>query len=104
MSTCATTTLDRRRISATTERVETARVRRVPASHRRRPIRTLPRPGALVMNIAKKTVVPILTLASLVAGLCACGLDGDTPGQTLDRGLNKAGDAVKEAGEAIKPK
>ena len=56
------------------------------------------------MNIAKKTVLTMLSLASLAVGLCACGLDGDTPGQTLDKGLNRAGDAVKDAGEAIKPK
>jgi len=56
------------------------------------------------MNISKKTVLSALASASLAFGLCACGRNGDTPGQSLDKGLNKTGDAIKEVGEAIKPK
>jgi len=56
------------------------------------------------MHVSKKTVLVALTSASLAVGLCACDRNGDTPGQTLDKGLNKAGDAIKDAGEAIKPK
>ncbi len=55
------------------------------------------------MNIAKKTVVLMATSAFLAAGLCGCD-KGDTPGQSLDKGLDKAGEKIKEAGEAIKPK
>jgi hypothetical protein len=55
------------------------------------------------MNLAKKSVVLVAMSALLAAGLCACDR-GDTPGEALDKGLSKAGDKVKEAGEAIKPK
>jgi len=55
------------------------------------------------MNIARKSVALVVTSALLAAGLCARA-KGDSPGQALDRGLTKTGDAVKDAGEAIKPK
>ena len=55
------------------------------------------------MNVFKNSVRLLLTSALLASGLCGCD-KGDTPGQSLDKGLNKAGDAVKDAGEAIKPK
>jgi len=50
----------------------------------------------------KKILLPLVALAFLAAGLCACG-DG-TPGEKLDNALDKAGDKVKDAGDAIKPK
>jgi len=53
------------------------------------------------MHIAKKTLVLGLASALLVAGLGACG--DRTPGENLDRALDKTGETVKEAGEAIKP-
>jgi len=53
------------------------------------------------MHIAKKTLVLGLASALLVAGLGACG--NGTPGEKLDKALDKTGDKVKEAGEAIKP-
>jgi hypothetical protein len=54
------------------------------------------------MATAKKSILALLALAVLAAGLPACG-DG-TPGQKLDNALDKAGDKVKDAGDAIKPK
>ena len=56
------------------------------------------------MNLAKKTVLSIVTSAFLVGGLGACDKTGETPGEKLDRALDKTGDAVKDAGDAIKPK
>lgn len=40
----------------------------------------------------------------LVAGLCGCDKSGDTPGQKLDRALDKTGEKIKEAGDAIQPR
>lgn len=54
------------------------------------------------MNVAKKTVLLAAAAALLSAGLCAC--DRGTPGENLDKALDKAGDTVKDAGEAIKPR
>lgn len=54
------------------------------------------------MRLAKKWILPILALALLATGLSACRKD-DTPGESLDRALDRTGDAVKDAGEAIKP-
>jgi hypothetical protein len=56
------------------------------------------------MSFAKKSVPFVLSSALLAAGLAGCSKGGDTPGEKLDAGLTKAGDAVKDAGEAIKPK
>ncbi|MCE9638119.1 MAG: hypothetical protein K8T90_20650 [Planctomycetes bacterium] len=56
------------------------------------------------MHITKKTALLVLTSAFLGLGLCACNNRGDTPGEKLDRALDKTGDKVKEAGEAIKTK
>ena len=54
------------------------------------------------MITAKKAVLLVVTAALLSAGLCAC--DRGTPGENLDKALDKAGDTVKDAGEAIKPR
>ena len=54
------------------------------------------------MIVPKKAVFPVLALALLAGGLCACSKDA-TPGENLDRALEKTGEAVKDAGEAIKP-
>lgn len=54
------------------------------------------------MNVAKKSILPILALALLASGLSACSRD-NTAGENLDRALDKTGEAVKDAGEAIKP-
>ena len=56
------------------------------------------------MHLVKKTVLSVVTAAFLAGGLGACGKSGDTPGERLDDALAKTGDAVKDAGEAIKPK
>lgn len=56
------------------------------------------------MRPTNKTLVLTLTLALLGTSLCACERHGDTPGQQLDRALDKTGDKVIEAGEAIKTK
>ncbi len=56
------------------------------------------------MSIAKKSVVLVLSTALLAGGLCACDKSGDTPGQKLDKALDKTGETVKDAGEAIKPR
>jgi hypothetical protein len=56
------------------------------------------------MDISKKTSLLVLTSALLAAGLCACDKSGGTPGEKLDRALDKTGETVKDAGEAIKPK
>ena len=45
-----------------------------------------------------------LACTLLAAGLSACNRDGTTAGQKLDRALDRTGEAVKDAGEAIKPK
>jgi hypothetical protein len=66
------------------------------------------------MSVAKKSLVLALTSALLAAGLCACER-GTTPGQKLDRAIDKTGEGIdkaldktgeklKEAGEAIQPK
>ena len=54
------------------------------------------------MNVAKRSVSLVLTSAFFAALLCACDKSGDTAGQKLDKALDKTGDAVKDAGEAIK--
>jgi len=53
------------------------------------------------MNVARKSVCVALATVLLACGLGACG--NGTPGEKLDRALDKTGDKVKEAGEAIKP-
>jgi len=55
------------------------------------------------MNLAKKTLVLALTSAVLTA-LAACDKSGATAGENLDKALDKTGDAVKDAGDAIKPR
>lgn len=55
------------------------------------------------MNAFARKFVLVLASAGLASGLFACGRGGATPGQKLDRALDRTGDAVKEAGEAIKP-
>ena len=55
------------------------------------------------MNNTKKLLVLLFTSAVLAGGLCACDRSNETPGEQLDNALDKAGDKVKEAGDAIKP-
>jgi hypothetical protein len=55
------------------------------------------------MNACARKFVLVLASAGLAAGVCACRRGGATPGQKIDRALDKTGDLVKEAGEAIKP-
>ncbi len=56
------------------------------------------------MRIARRLVLLVLASGVLAAGLCACDSRGGTPGEKLDRVLDKTGDKVKEAGDAIKPR
>lgn len=56
------------------------------------------------MNIVKKTALLLVASALPALGLAGCERSGRTPGENLDRALDKTGDAVKDAGEAIKPK
>jgi hypothetical protein len=56
------------------------------------------------MNAQARKLVLVLASAGVAAGLCACGGDGATPGQNLDRALDRTGDLVIEAGDAIKTK
>ena len=55
------------------------------------------------MNSVKKVLVLLVASAVLAGGICACDRGGETPGAQLDNALDKAGDKVKEAGDAIKP-
>jgi hypothetical protein len=50
----------------------------------------------------EKAFLAVLLLASGAAVLGGCDRRGETPGQKLDRALDKTGEKVKEAGEAIK--
>jgi hypothetical protein len=54
------------------------------------------------MNVAKRSVFLVLTSAFLAAVLCGCDRSGDTAGEKLDHAIDKTGDAVKDAGDAIK--
>lgn len=56
------------------------------------------------MTPFRKLVLIILTSVVAAAGLCACDRRDGTPGQQLDKALDKTGDKVKQAGEAIKPR
>lgn len=57
------------------------------------------------MHIAKRCALVVLTSAFLAAGLGGCdNKSGATPGEQLDKALDKTGEKVKEAGEAIKTK
>ena len=47
---------------------------------------------------------PVCAGLAVLVLVLLCGCDGDTAGQKLDKALDKTGDAVIEAGEAIKPK
>jgi hypothetical protein len=51
-----------------------------------------------------RIVLVLLASALAAGGLCACDRQSETPGQKLDKALDKAGDSIKDAGEAIKPK
>lgn len=51
------------------------------------------------MKVSKTTALHALAAAALAAGLCACN---DSPGDKLDRAIDKTGDAIKDAGDAIK--
>jgi hypothetical protein len=55
------------------------------------------------MTLAKKLVLLVLVSALLAAGLYACGRGG-TPGQKLDRAIDRTGEKLKEAGEALQSK
>ena len=55
------------------------------------------------MIVAKKMALFVLTSAFLAGGLCACDSRDNTAGERLDTALEKTGEKVKEAGEAIKP-
>jgi hypothetical protein len=54
------------------------------------------------MKYAKKALPPLLILGLLAVGAAACG--DRTPGENLDRALDKTGEKIKDAGEAIQPK
>lgn len=56
------------------------------------------------MDVAKKPAVLLVAAAFLAALLCGCDKNGDTPGQKLDKALDKTGDTLKDAGDAIKPR
>jgi len=56
------------------------------------------------MRDSKKRILLAMASAILAAGLCACDGSGRTPGEKLDGALDKTGEAVKDAGEAIQPK
>lgn len=54
------------------------------------------------MNITRKIVLVALTSAFLAGGLCGCEKKPETPGEKLDDALNKAGDALEDAGKSLK--
>ena len=54
------------------------------------------------MNLTKRGALLVLTSAVLALGLCSCSKDGRSPGEKIDRALDRTGEAVKDAGEAIK--
>jgi hypothetical protein len=56
------------------------------------------------MGFTKRVVLPVLALSFLAAVVAGCGKGGRTPGENLDRALDKTGEKIKDAGEAIQPK
>lgn len=60
------------------------------------------RSGSLRAGLRRR--VFFVALGALVMTGAGCDKSGDTPGESLDRALDKTGDAVKDAGEAIKPR
>lgn len=56
------------------------------------------------MIVATRFAVVVAACALVVGCLGGCDKSGDTPGQKLDKALDKTGDEVKKAGDAIKPK
>ncbi len=53
-------------------------------------------------STARRMLLLAITAAALATA--GCGRPGDTPGEKLDKALDKTGEAVKDAGEAIKPR
>lgn len=56
------------------------------------------------MILAKKPTLAVLAALALAVALGGCNRGGTTAGEKLDNALEKTGEAVKDAGEAIKPK
>ena len=53
---------------------------------------------------AKKLALLAVITSFLATGLCGCDKSGDSPGEKLDKALDKTGEKIKEAGDAIQPK
>jgi len=56
------------------------------------------------MNFAKKSVLCALVLMPLVTALFGCGRGGRTAGQNLDHAIDKTGETLQDAGDAIRTK
>ena len=62
------------------------------------------RSGDPVMKVLSKIVVVALACAFLAGGLCGCEKKPQTPGEKLDHALEKASDALHDAGDALDTK
>ena len=56
------------------------------------------------MNYAKKSALSALVLMSLVTALLGCDRGGRTAGQNLDHAIDKTGETLQDAGDALRSK